>query len=393
LIKSGKTNILLIVQNNSFPFDKRVYKEARSLQNAGYNVTVICPRSPLDTSKKEIVDGIEVYRYKNLLSDGSVLGYIKEFAWSSAFIYFLFLRHHLFKHFKVVHTANPPDLFWGIAIICRLTGAKFIFDQHDLSPETYENKYGRGFPYKILLLNEYLSVLFSNHIITVNESCKNRSIKKWGDRKKYTVIYNGPHGSFEAVKNNELIKKYSGKKVVLFVGLMTKNDNIEVIIDAADIIINKDKRKDIMFILLGTGDVLDDMKQAARKRGLENYIEFTGLVDYKKVMEYLYIADACISPDLPSELNNYVTLVKALEYMKAGKAFVSFRLQETMLMAAETGLYATDTGDFADKILYLADNPSVSKELGAKGKERIQKYYVWEKLEKDLLGLYEKLLK
>ena len=40
-----KESILLIVQNNSFPFDKRVFKEAISLKNKDYNVLVISPRS------------------------------------------------------------------------------------------------------------------------------------------------------------------------------------------------------------------------------------------------------------------------------------------------------------------------------------------------------------
>ncbi len=34
------------------------------------------------------------------------------------------------------------------------------------------------------------------------------------------------------------------------------------------------------------------------------------MVDYQKVMEYLYIADVCIAPDLPNGLNEYLTLIK-----------------------------------------------------------------------------------
>ena len=52
-------NVLLIVQNASYPFDKRVSKEASSLHQAGYNVFVISPTSVYDKEKRKNIDGVK----------------------------------------------------------------------------------------------------------------------------------------------------------------------------------------------------------------------------------------------------------------------------------------------------------------------------------------------
>ena len=36
--------VLLLVENNSYPFDVRVRREAQALRDANYTVSVICPR-------------------------------------------------------------------------------------------------------------------------------------------------------------------------------------------------------------------------------------------------------------------------------------------------------------------------------------------------------------
>ena len=111
-----KSSILLIVQNNSFPFDKRVYKEAASLNNNDYKVFVISPMSRYDKKKRENIDGIEVYRYSDLISGGRSLGFLIEYL--NSVIRIFFLSHFLLlkKRIKVVHVANPPDFFWPLGM-------------------------------------------------------------------------------------------------------------------------------------------------------------------------------------------------------------------------------------------------------------------------------------
>lgn len=386
--------ILLIVQNNSFPFDKRVWKEASSLRDAGYEVVVISPKSNIDPLRREIVEGIKVFRYTNFPSNGSFFDFFLEYLFAVLKIFALYFQLQLRFRFSVVHVANPPDFFWTLGLIAKLFGTKFIYDQHDLVPEMYRNKFGEGMMYRFMRLNEYLSVLCSDIVIVTNTTFQKRSMKHWSITSDlYKVVYNGPLDSFNPQQNLELQERYKNKKVILYVGLMTKNDNIEIILEAAKKIIVDQHRTDCIFILLGGGDVENEMKSSVDALGLSDYVEFKGIVQHKEVMEYLDIASVCIAPDLPNGLNESLTLVKVLEYMKAGKPFVTFRLDETMDIANGCGLFAINIDDYVEKILLLIDNVNIGKDLGKKGQQRINVKYLWKYCEACLIQAYEMALK
>jgi glycosyltransferase involved in cell wall biosynthesis len=392
-MEARKTSeVLLVVQNNSVPFDKRVWKEARSLKKAGYNVTVISPVTNMDPEKYEEIEEIIVHRFIVSPSRGTIYGYIEEYFTSVCKIFFLFFRIHMKKRFQVVHVANPPDFFWPLALICRVFGIKFIYDQHDLSPEMFKVKYGSGVGCKLLSINERLTVLFAHAIIVVNESFKRRSINLWHAKEgKYYIVRNGPEESFVPHPNPILRLKYKNKKVVLYIGLMTVNDNIEIIVEIARLIIQKEKREDFVFILLGDGEVLESIRVLVRKYGLESYVFFLGMVDHETVMEYLDIADVCIAPDMPNGMNEYLTLIKILEYMKCGRPFVSFALEETMNLAGEAGLFAVSVNDFSEKVLSIVDNPMIGRILGENGKKLVEEKYLWKHSEEKFLRLYEEI--
>jgi len=144
--------------------------------------------------------------------------------------------------------------------------------------------------------------------------------------------------------------------------------------------------------LVGDGYARASLEKLSGEKNLKDYVEFLGLVDYESVKEFLYIADVCVAPDTPNGLNEYLTLVKVLEYLKAGKTFVSFDLHETRIIAGDTALYAKDFDDYVNKIIYLLDNPAIAKEMGEKGRERINREFLWKHSEERLISLYKKLL-
>ncbi len=388
-----KKNVLLIVQNNSFPFDRRVYKEALSLKNKGYNVFVICPKSETENKPEEIIDGIKVFRYNDLPATGGKLSYILEYLNAITKIFIKSLKLIFSQKIDVVHVANPPDFFWPLAKFIKPFKVKFIYDQHDLAPEVAKIKFGGNFFYKLLLFNEKLTVKNADGIIVVNNSFKKRLIERYNINENLCeIVYNGPPEHFDSKPNEQLIEKYKNHKVVLYIGLMAASDNINVIIEAAKKIVFTHGRKDIKFLLVGDGYARASLEELTDKENLNEYVEFLGLVDYESVKEFLYIADVCVAPDTPNGLNEYLTLVKVLEYLKAGKTFVSFDLHETRVIAGEAGLYAKDIDDYAKKILYLLDNPEKTKEMGKIGKERINRNFLWKHSEERLIKLYDKLL-
>ncbi|HSZ00252.1 MAG TPA: hypothetical protein VK788_12190, partial [Terriglobales bacterium] len=79
MTKSASPHICIIVENQPVPFDRRVWQEARALQQAGYRVSVISPKSPQSEASRETLEGIEIYRHRTWPGHGR-LGYMLEYA-------------------------------------------------------------------------------------------------------------------------------------------------------------------------------------------------------------------------------------------------------------------------------------------------------------------------
>ena len=133
----------MLIENLSFPMDRRMYQEALALRDRGYEVRVICPKGEnRDNSSFEVVENIRVYRYKLHIEASGALAYLVEYGWAMLRTFLLMWRIFFTDGFDIVHAANPPDLFFAVALPFKLMGKKFVFDQHDLVPKPLRRSFG-----------------------------------------------------------------------------------------------------------------------------------------------------------------------------------------------------------------------------------------------------------
>jgi glycosyltransferase involved in cell wall biosynthesis len=388
-------HVLLIVQNNSFPTDKRVAKEALSLKKAGYEVSAISPVFGRDQLRRETWNGISVYRYRHFESSGGVPGFILEYGNALLRIFLQALGLFLRKPFKSIHVANPPDFFWPMALFFRLFRVKLIFDQHDISAEMYlvNERKGKNVIYRFLNWSEKMTVRCADGIITTNTSIKERLNALYGLRgKPHEVVYNGPAVDFIAKKDPALRQEYDGKRVLLYIGEMARIDCVEVILFAAEQVVLSHGRGDCVFVLLGDGPDRSRLEALASEKGLDDCVEFAGMVDHDIVMKYLDVAEICLVPDEPNGLNELLTLIKCLEYMKAARPFVAFDLAETRLIAGDCALFAGNIGEYIEHVLRLLDHPEEATVMGARGQTRVEEGFLWSHQVPKLLRLYDAVL-
>ncbi len=78
-----RPRVLIIVQNLSVPFDRRVWLECNALTAAGYDVTVVCPKGKGEPNH-EVLEGVTLFRYRPYAPGGSALGFVLEYAYSFA---------------------------------------------------------------------------------------------------------------------------------------------------------------------------------------------------------------------------------------------------------------------------------------------------------------------
>src|SRR5208337_4771703 len=136
-----RKKLLIIVENLPVPFDTRVWKEATSLRQNGYDVTVLCPRGKGYEKSHEVIDGVRIYRHAAPKEGNGALGYLYEYGtallWEFVFTWWIYLRHG----FQVIQGCNPPDNIFLIALPFKLFGVRYIFDHHDANPELYLSKF------------------------------------------------------------------------------------------------------------------------------------------------------------------------------------------------------------------------------------------------------------
>ena len=161
------SRVLIIVQNLPVPFDRRIWLECQTLTGAGYQVAVVCPKGPGDPGYA-VLDGVELYKYRPYAPGGGKASFVIEYLYSFLATLFLTVKAARKGRFDAIQSANPPDIFWPIGLLFRAVhGSRFVFDHHDLSPETYQSRFPGG-PKLILLALRFLerrTVRSADHVI------------------------------------------------------------------------------------------------------------------------------------------------------------------------------------------------------------------------------------
>ena len=188
------TKVLIIVENLPVPNDRRVWLEASTLRDAGYQVSVISIKGKNATQTHEVLEGISVYRYPLIVGGSGAVSFIMEFAYCWIMTFLISLVVLFQQGIDIVHACNPPETFWLIGAFYKLFGKRFIFDHHDLSPEMYESRFGkRGLAYRMLVLLEWITFRTADAVITTNETHRQVAIERGRyPADKIFIVRSGP---------------------------------------------------------------------------------------------------------------------------------------------------------------------------------------------------------
>ena len=391
-----RRRVLIIVENLPVPFDRRVWSEACTLTQHGYEVSIICPKGPRATASFEIIEGIAVYRHWLPREGRGVLNYFAEYGAALFWEFVLSLKILTTRGFDVVHACNPPDLIFVVGAFHKfLFGKSFIYDQHDINPEFYEAKFERrGLLWRVLVLLERLTFALSDVSIAPNQSYRTIAIERGRmSPDRVFVVRSGPNLSRVRSVPPDPAWKKGRKFLVAYVGVIGKPEGIDLLLESIKHIRGSRNRDDVQFVIVGSGPELEEVKKLAMAFELDELVTFAGRVDDATLFTILSTADVCVDPDRPNTMNDKSTMNKTMEYMALGKPIVQFDLTEGRVSAGEASLYVrnTDTAEFGDKILELLDDPVRRERMGAFGRKRIYGELAWDHEAANLLSAYEKV--
>jgi glycosyltransferase involved in cell wall biosynthesis len=237
----------------------------------------------------------------------------------------------------------------------------------------------------------------ANHVFVQSDTMALDVEKKGVPAEKMTPV---PMGiNLDSVRRAEAsgvsVAGLNGKRILLYVGTMTRVRKIEFLLQMLDIIIHK--YSDVLLVLVGDAPEKDMqlLRDETRRLDLEDHVLFTGFLPMEQAWGYIQAAKICLSPIRPSPILDVGSPTKIIEYMAFRKPVVANDNpdQKEVLNTSGAGRaveYIPES--FAVEIIRILENPEEDvKKLDA-GFDYVRKNRSYFALTKMLENKYWELL-
>lgn len=140
---------------------------------------------------------------------------------------------------------------------------------------------------------------------------------------------------------------------------------------------------DAQWVLIGGGGLLPAVAEEVRRRGLEDSVILTGVVEHRRALEMLAASDVCISPHIPNPDGTpfFGSPTKLFEYMGLGRAIVASDLDQIgeVIEDGRSGLLCPpgEVEATAEAVRRLLREPELRARLGSAALERAINVYSW----------------
>ncbi len=220
-------------------------------------------------------------------------------------------------------------------------------------------------------------------IITVSNLMKRELIKIYNaDSDKIRVIYNGIDPT-EIKPSNK--KGLFGKKIVLYLGRLSVQKNVDSFLRAAALVLKK--RKDVHFVVSGKGPTLPHLLELVVDLGISKDVTFTGYVNDDE-RDWLYsIADLYVLPSVSEPFG--ITVLEAVAH--GTPVIVSKTVGASEVLKDTLKVDFWDIEKMASYILASLDYKVLYKELREKGLEELRDI-TWEEVARRTYNTYKEVL-
>jgi glycosyltransferase involved in cell wall biosynthesis len=363
--------------------DTRVFvKEARSLANAGFDVTHLAAGQLPDFQ----LDGVSIKFYSSITKN-PILGRLLK-PWPL-----------LVKALKIdadcYHCNEIESWIVGCVIKILRPSKRIIFDVHEHYPSFFENPfYPRwanriGAPITIAIYG--LLTPLTDFIVLVLPSLA-RDFNKLKD--KILVVANYASLQFSHFKDEDIdpnIRAYfSSGKVAIHTGSIARSRGWPQLLQA----LAQMQYSRLTIILLGDIPNSDEIMAEADRLGISDHVKILPKVPYSEMMEFLYCADIGLILYLPEMQNHLLAWpTKFCDYMVAKLPVIAPITMERVAEAIrldESGIIVDSEKpeQIAQALDRLCFNENESSRMGERGYQAVLKKYNWEVEAKKLIDMY-----
>jgi glycosyltransferase involved in cell wall biosynthesis len=289
---------------------------------------------------------------------------------------------------------HTPDVLWmpmhNLPFI-RRKQMRTVVTVHDLAYKYFPQYFPKRDVLELNLLGDF-AIRSADHLIAVSESTK-RDILKWYPsvrEENITVVYHGFDAELFSPERNGIeesrVKKFLGidGKYLLYSGAIQPRKNLEVSIEAFEILKRYEESKDLKLVLAGGDAWLADLVHAkATQSAFRDDILMPGQIAFRDLGHLLRGASAYVFPSLYEGFG--IPVLEALASRVPVITADNSSLREVGGDAAEY-FSAGDPAALAEKIRRVISDESLRSEMIARGLEHIKKFS-WEKCARETLDV------
>jgi glycosyltransferase involved in cell wall biosynthesis len=341
------------------------YTTAKMLHESGkYNVSIITSDYANTGKRKEVIDGMNVYRLPIMfmLSNSPI----------NPLWYFMMKDILKAEKTEILHTHSPVPFMADLAVfVAKMSKIPVVSTYHSGSMKKGSLIYD---PIIYIYENYFLRKMFkmADVVVTVHQAFMLKNYPEFKNKTKFI-----PTGvDLNRFKYSEINRE---TKIVSFIGrveLSSKWKGIDQLILAMKMV--KDKVPDAKLMIVGGGDALDYYKKISIENEVESLVELVGpkfgddLVDIYKKSRVIV---------LPSTSDSEAFSVTLVESMASGRPIIGTNIGGTpqVIKNGQNGILVEpkDSKALADSIVKVLADYDYSKKLGDNG-YTIAKNFSWE---------------
>ncbi|MFK8060501.1 MAG: glycosyltransferase [Polaribacter sp.] len=358
---------IIVSVSNDLSTDQRVEKVCRTLTKNNFEILLIGRKFK---NSLPIHRNYKTKRIKLLFNTG-----------------FLFYAEYNFRLFfillfskKTLLLANDLDTLLPNFIISKIKRKKLIYDSHELFseiPELVHRKNVKNFWAK---LEAFLLPQIKNSYTVCNSIATYYNNKYETD---FKVIRNVP-------LKKEVLEKFvfdfdtNDKKIILYQGSVNVGRGLELMIETMPFLPN------FLFVIIGTGDIIDDLKQLVSTKNLNSQIHFLGRKSPKELQKITPLADIGISTEEDLGLNyRYALPNKIFDYIQAEIPILVSNLPEMKQIVLDYSVGEIIINREPEELAHQIKKV-VNKDFSIKLKEA-KEVLIWENEEQKLIKILKNL--
>jgi len=371
-----KTRVAFSV-TNCICHDQRVLKIADTVSKSGCDITIIGRRSG-DCCDSDSVP-FKTRRFRMIFKKGFLF---------YKFFNIRLLFYLLFNRYDIL-VADDLDTLLPNFIAARLKRIPLVYDSHEYFTGVAEIQ-NRTFVKWVWKTIEKMIFPRLKYIMTVSDSIAVKYENEYGIRPVTVRNCSNSSTAINGYSREEMHVKSEHLLLVLQGTGINEDRGGEELIEAIRITEN------VSLLVIGSGDVLPVLREKVKSSGISDRVIFIPKLPWVELMRYTRSADAGLSLDKDTNLNNHFSLPnKLFDYISAGIPVISGNLPEPGKIIHEYGcgliIRQINAGEIASVFKNLLGNRELLNEL-KRNTRKASEYLNWKNESERVRDFYKQII-